>query len=56
MGQLPVSRVTPTSAFHHTGAYFTGPLMVKRGYSLVNIWFDPQKIATKGFLLVFSTI
>ncbi len=25
-------------------------------YSLVNIWCDPQKIATKGFLLVFSTI
>ncbi len=25
-------------------------------FSLVNIWFDPQNIATKGFLLVFSTI
>ena len=33
MGQLPVSRVTPTSPFYHTGADFAGPLMVKRGYT-----------------------
>ncbi len=33
MGQLPVNRVTPTSAFHHTGADFAGPLMMKRGYT-----------------------
>ena len=35
MGQLPPSRVVPTSPFHHTGADFTGPIMVKRGYTRV---------------------
>ncbi len=35
MGQLQSSRVTPSSPFHHTGADFTGPIMVKRGYTCV---------------------
>lgn len=29
MGQLPTIRVVPTSSFHHTGADFAGPIMVK---------------------------
>jgi len=33
MGQLPASRVTSTSVFHHTGADFAGPLMMKRGFT-----------------------
>ena len=33
LGQLLASRVTPTSPFHHTGADFAGPLMVKRGFT-----------------------
>ena len=33
MGQLPPSRVILTSRFHHTGADFAGPKMVKRGYT-----------------------
>lgn len=33
MGQLPASWVIPTSPFHHTGAGFTGPIMVKQGYT-----------------------
>ena len=32
MGQLPPSRVIPTS-FYQTGADFAGPIMVKRGYT-----------------------
>ena len=33
MGQLSASRVTPASPFHHTGADFASPIMVKRGYT-----------------------
>ena len=32
-GQLPASRVIPTSPFHYTGADFAGTIMVKRGYT-----------------------
>ncbi len=37
MGQLPPNRVTPTTPFHHTGADFAGPIMVKRGYTRAHI-------------------
>ena len=37
MGQLPFSRVTPSSPFHHIGAEFAGPIMVKRGYTHAHI-------------------
>ncbi len=37
MGQLPSSRVTPSSPFHHTGADFAGPIMVKRGYTRARV-------------------
>ena len=37
MGQLPFSRVTSSSPFHHTGADFAGPIMVKRGYTRAHI-------------------
>ena len=33
MGQLPASRVTPSSPFHHTGVDIAGPILVKRGYT-----------------------
>ena len=46
MGQLPFSRVTPSSPFHHTGADFASPIMVKRGYTRA-------RILEKSYICVF---
>ena len=45
-GQLPFSRVTPSSPFHHMGADFASPIMVKRGYT-------HARILEKSYICVF---
>ena len=46
MGQLLFIRVTASSHFHHTGADFAGPIMVKRGYTRAHIF-------EKSYICVF---
>ena len=46
MVQLPFSRVTTSSPFHHTGADFAGPKMVKRGYTRARLF-------EKSYICVF---
>ncbi len=61
MGQLPATRVTPTSPFHHTGADFAGPIMIKRGYTrartLVNRiskFKQPQRSLQVGDIVIIK--
>ena len=55
MSQLPASRVTPASPFHHTGADFAGPIMIKHGYThtrtLVKTYICVSFMATKAVYL-----